>query len=354
VPVIAIVNRKGGSGKSTLATHVAAWLAHSGEQVMLGDVDRQQSAVPWLKRRQTQAVGGVPLVGWALDGTKVLRPPSGVSHVVLDTPGGLRGFELSRLLMYADVVLMPVCDSIFDRESAAACLKEMRMHPRAAVGKVQIGVVGMRVDARTRGEPRLRAWAAEQGVTFAGALREARSYVRCAEHGLTIFDLPPAKVQGDLAQWEPIVDWLGQALESESTRSVSGPMRLTRSVLAAAAAHKLQPTVAPISEPPEMSLSSEISSEVPSELSSEISTPPSEGALMSEPPLSAPPHPLVLAAEAAGRAAQMAPAADAGPATVFPGDLMRPLVPVKTPMSARLRRLWQRIVPQPLLARVRH
>ena len=122
MPVIAVVNRKGGSGKSTLATHVAAWLARSGERVMLGDVDRQQSAVPWLKRRQARALPGAPLVGWAMDARNVMRPPVGVRHVILDTPGGLHGFGLSRLLMYADIVLMPVSDSIFDRESAAACL----------------------------------------------------------------------------------------------------------------------------------------------------------------------------------------------------------------------------------------
>ena len=51
MPVIAVVNRKGGSGKSTLAAHMAAWCALQGSSVMLGDVDRQQSARAWLKRR---------------------------------------------------------------------------------------------------------------------------------------------------------------------------------------------------------------------------------------------------------------------------------------------------------------
>ena len=49
MPVIAVVNRKGGSGKSTLAAHIAAWCARNGSSVMLGDVDRQQSARSWLK-----------------------------------------------------------------------------------------------------------------------------------------------------------------------------------------------------------------------------------------------------------------------------------------------------------------
>ena len=86
--VIAIVNRKGGSGKSTLATHVATWLSRRGDRAMLGDVDRQQSVVHWLRRREKAAPAGEPLVGWALDPRNVLRPPAGVAHIVLDTPGG--------------------------------------------------------------------------------------------------------------------------------------------------------------------------------------------------------------------------------------------------------------------------
>lgn len=212
--IIAIINRKGGSGKSTLATHVATWLARSGERVMLGDVDRQQSTVSWLKRRAAQVTVGEPLVGWAVDPRNVLRPPVGTRHVVLDTPGGLAGFDMSRVLAYAELVLMPVCDSIFDRESAADCLAEMRAHPRVAGGRVTIGVVGMRVDGRTRGEQALREWAGAQAVPFVGVLREARAYVRAVEQGLTIFDLPPSKVQPDLAQWQPLLAWLQEALRS--------------------------------------------------------------------------------------------------------------------------------------------
>jgi len=226
VTVIAIVNRKGGSGKSTLATHMAAWLSHQGERVMLGDVDRQQSAVHWLRRREKHTLPGPALVGWALDPRNVLRPPVGVSHVVLDTPGGLQGFDLNRLLMYADIVVMPVCHSIFDRESAADCLAEMRAHPRVASGRVQVAVVGMRVDSRTRGEPQLRAWAEAHDVPFLGALREVQAYVRCAETGLTVFDLPASKVQADLAQWQPVLEWLSGTLEGLAGAASSRPARL--------------------------------------------------------------------------------------------------------------------------------
>ena len=48
MPVIVVANPKGGVGKSTLSTNLAGWLARQGHAVMLGDVDRQQSARTWL------------------------------------------------------------------------------------------------------------------------------------------------------------------------------------------------------------------------------------------------------------------------------------------------------------------
>jgi len=242
MPVIGIINRKGGSGKTTLATHVAAWLSRRGDSVMLGDVDRQQSAVPWIKRRQARAPGGAPLVGWAVDARNVLRPPVGVRHIVLDTPGGLHGFDLSRLLMNVHVVLMPVCDSVFDRESASDCLAELRMHPRVASGRVVVAVVGMRLDPAPRAQARLREWARERGVPLVGALQEGRAYALVAEQGLTLFDRTPSKVQPELAQWDSVVGWLNETLMAVSAT-------LPGSVRTGEAAHALAPVPASIAAP---------------------------------------------------------------------------------------------------------
>lgn len=205
MPVIAIVNRKGGSGKSTLATHLAAWLAQQGVAVMLGDVDRQQSTKAWLKRRAPTLPAISP---WALDQKNVLKAPPGVTHVVLDTPGGMQGFELARVIMSADAVVVPVCNSLFDRESAAACLAELGALPRVASGRCQLGVIGMRLDARTKGADTLRQWAEGLKLNFLGVLRETQGYVRGLETGVTLFDTPGAAQQSDLAQWEPILEWL--------------------------------------------------------------------------------------------------------------------------------------------------
>jgi chromosome partitioning protein len=209
MPVVAVVNRKGGSGKSTFAAHVAAWCARQGLAVMLGDIDRQQSSRGWLRRRDPSLPGIAP---WTIDQKNVLRVPTGITHVVLDTPGGLQGFELARIVMFADAIVVPVCPSLFDRESAAQCIAELHTLPRVAKGQCRVATVGMRVDGRTRAEEVLRAWADEQKAPMVGLLRETQLYVKSLERGLTVFDLPPEKVEVDLAQWKPVLDWLNPVL----------------------------------------------------------------------------------------------------------------------------------------------
>jgi chromosome partitioning protein len=214
MPVVAVVNRKGGSGKSTLATHLAAHFANRGATVMLADIDRQQSTRTWLRQRKAANPQGSAIIGWSVDPRNFVRPPSSADIVVLDTPGGLTGLDLARVVMYADAILMPVCNSIFDRESAADCLAELRLLPRVVSGRCRIGAVGMRLDARTEAAGTVQTWAAEQRLPLIALLRESAAYVRCIEKGLTLFDAPAAEVEDDLAQWKPILQWLRPVLES--------------------------------------------------------------------------------------------------------------------------------------------
>jgi chromosome partitioning protein len=126
----------------------------------------------------------------------------------MDTPGGMHGFDLAKVVMAADALVMPVCNSFFDRESAASCLAELMTLPRVASKRCMIGVVGMRVDARTHASQTLREWALALHIPFLGVLRETQVYVRSLESGLTVFDLTGSSNRGDLEQWGPILQWL--------------------------------------------------------------------------------------------------------------------------------------------------
>lgn len=241
MPVIAIVNPKGGSGKSTLATHLAGHAASLGLPVTLGDMDPQKSTLAWLRRRALEpAACAAPIVSWVVDPQRGLRPPTGTTHVVLDTPGGLRGFDLSRVLMLADAILMPVCDSAFDRDAAAQCWAELAAHPRVAGGRCRVGVVAMRIDGRTHAEQTLQDWAAKIGVPFVGALRDTQGYVRCIERGLTIFDLPSTRAQSDRAQWAALLGWL-DPLWSRPPEPAAAPPAAREKPAAAGTVRRVQP-----------------------------------------------------------------------------------------------------------------
>lgn len=261
MPVIAVVNRKGGSGKSTLAAHMAAWCARQGSSVMLGDVDRQQSARAWLKRRDAALPAIAP---WAVDQKNMLRVPTGITHVVLDTPGGMHGFELARVVMFADAIIMPVCNSMFDRESAAACHAELMSLPRVASGRCKLVTIGMRIDARTNAAQTLREWSENLGVTYLGALRETQLYVRSLERGMTIFDLPRSMATTDLQQWEPILGWLKQLLYPPQAANDAMPGAQAAPVSKAQA---IKPVLTPASRPAAVTLaSSRVGSSLPNSL----------------------------------------------------------------------------------------
>jgi chromosome partitioning protein len=214
MPVIAVVNRKGGSGKSTIATHIAAYCAHQNIGVMLGDVDKQQSTRLWLRLREQRAVTVKPIQGWTVGQNSVLRAPTGVSHVVLDTPGGLSGLDLARVVMFADAILIPICNSVFDRASAAQCWDELKILPRIATGRCKVAVVGMRINTRSQDVTHLIQWARERDLPYIGSIRDTVSYVRYSELGITVFDVPKEAVLRDLEQWKPITDWLDAALQA--------------------------------------------------------------------------------------------------------------------------------------------
>jgi len=203
MPVIVVANPKGGVGKSTLSTHVAGYLASQGHAVMLGDADRQQSSALWLRLRPPTAR---PVLGWDVSADLIGRPPSDATHVVLDTPAGLHGWRFKDVLKMADKVLVPLQPSLFDIYATRAFLDDMAQNKHA--DRVDIGIVGMRVDERTIAAEKLREFVDGLGLPVLAHLRDTQNYVHLAARGLTLFDIAPGRIEKDLAQWQPICDWL--------------------------------------------------------------------------------------------------------------------------------------------------
>ena len=203
MPVIVIANPKGGVGKSTLATNVAGYFASKGHAVMLGDADRQQSSKLWLGLRPPAAR---PIATWEMNADMIVKPPRGTTHVVLDTPAGLSGWRFNDVMKMATKVIVPLQPSVFDIFATRAFLDELAANRNAS--HVQVGLVGMRVDARTIAADHLHEFVDALGLPVLGYLRDTQNYVHLAARGLTLFDVAPSRVEKDLPQWEGICRWL--------------------------------------------------------------------------------------------------------------------------------------------------
>ena len=203
MPIVVVANPKGGVGKSTLSTNIAGYFAARGHAVMLGDVDRQQSARLWLGLRPAAAH---PISTWETHADDIAKPPKGTTHVVLDTPAGLHGKRLNEVIKMADHIVVPLQPSVFDIFATRAFLDELVQNKHAA--KTKIGLIGMRVDAPTIAADHLHEFVDTLGVTGLGYLRDTQNYIHLAARGLTLFDVAPGRVEKDLEQWQLLCRWL--------------------------------------------------------------------------------------------------------------------------------------------------
>ena len=203
MPVVVVANPKGGVGKSTLSTNIAGYFASRGHAVMLGDVDRQQSSRLWLKARPAEAA---PIGTWDTSAEQIAKPPKGTTHVVLDTPAGLHGWRFNDVIKMADKVIVPLQASIFDTQATRDFLQQLSASKHKS--KLQVGLVGMRVDSRTLSFDTLLEFVQSLDWPALTYLRDTQNYIHLAARGLTLFDVAPARVQKDLTQWAALCDWL--------------------------------------------------------------------------------------------------------------------------------------------------
>jgi chromosome partitioning protein len=207
VQTILVANPKGGSGKTTLATNIAGWLAGKRQRVALGDTDPQRSASDWLARRPAlfPPIGGI---------TGELRKKElkdvAPEWLVIDSPAGLHGDALRDDIRRADVMLVPLAPSAFDMAATRRFLEMIADYKAVREEGIAVGIVGMRVDARTRSAAELDAFLEKFDFPVVTHLRDTQVYVYCARDGLSVFDLPRSRGEQDWEQWKPLTRWIAR------------------------------------------------------------------------------------------------------------------------------------------------
>jgi chromosome partitioning protein len=198
---ILIANPKGGSGKTTLSTNIAGYIASRGQRAAILDLDRQKSATQWLANRP-RSLPGIELMH--AEGEK--NAP--VDWLVIDSPAGLHGKNLEHALKLVHKVVVPIAPSAFDIQASRDFLEVLHHEKTVRKGKIFVGVVGMRMDPRTRAALTLEQFLKGLDLPVLAYLREAQVYVNAAFEGKTLFDLAPSLAQRELEQWAYLLDWL--------------------------------------------------------------------------------------------------------------------------------------------------
>ena len=197
-----VANPKGGSGKTTLATNIAGYLANRNERVALWDLDRQRSSIGWMTLRHS----GLPRVSRFSPGSE----GGDADWLILDSPAGLHGKNLSRLLKLAQKVIVPVQPSLFDMEATRQFMNQLSEEKSVRKQRAMIGMVGMRVDARTRAANQLEDFLGQFDLPVLTYIRNTQVYVNASFEGQCIFDLPQSQVKKDLEQWAPLIEWMAE------------------------------------------------------------------------------------------------------------------------------------------------
>ena len=204
---IIIANPKGGSGKTTLATNIAGWLAGKRQGVVLADFDAQQSSTQWLARRSELLP---KIAGWTPDQDKRALHDADPQWLIIDLPAGVHGETLRDAVRRAQIILVPVTPSAFDMEATRLFLARLAEYKAIREGTVHIGLVGVRVDSRTRSANELEEFVKHSGFPFVTNLRDTQVYVHAARDGLSVFDMPRSRVEQDWEQWRTLTRWIAR------------------------------------------------------------------------------------------------------------------------------------------------
>jgi chromosome partitioning protein len=199
---ILIANPKGGCGKTTLSVNVAGFLASRGESVALLDMGIQQSASLWVETRSKDLS--------PIRAMKHNKPSEGPSDwMVVDTAAGLSGSNLAySLVKQVNKIIVPIVPSLFDLSASQNFLKELIEEKKVRNSNCHIGVVGMRMEPRTRAAQALEYFLSNVDLPVLAYLRETQTYVNAAFEGKSLFDLPHYLAERELEQWAFLQEWI--------------------------------------------------------------------------------------------------------------------------------------------------
>jgi chromosome partitioning protein len=209
---IIILNPKGGSGKTTVATNLAACFAATGLRPALLDMDPQASSTRWLQKRSKERapIHGISAHSRSSAVTRSwqMRVPPQCTTVIVDTPAAVDAQSFPEITRGADAILVPVMPSDIDIHAAAKCIADLLLVAKIRRSDGRLGIIANRVRSNTLVSQSLMRFLASLDIPLVTTLRDSQNYVRSAETGLGLHEMPRWQTRQDLGQWDEITQWL--------------------------------------------------------------------------------------------------------------------------------------------------
>lgn len=201
---ILVLNSKGGCGKTTISINIASFFACWGIRVALADFDKQHSSTDWLHSRPVDLPGITSVSAWQGE----YDIPDKTEYLIMDTPAGVSGAQLSKLLQQADTILIPILPSPLDIKAAGKLIHDIMLQYDNLPKKPRIGIIANRTRQHTKIYNSLKRFLSKLNLDFVVALRDSQNYISTTDNGTSIFELPNWKKQKDLAGWGQLINWI--------------------------------------------------------------------------------------------------------------------------------------------------
>ncbi len=213
-----VINSKGGSGKTTVATNLASYFAAHDIPTTVMDYDPQGSSLHWLRVR-TQPGGRIyganaaPQKGGRIRSVE-MHVPADTQQLIVDAPAGASGLLLQEMLSKADRIIIPVAPSAIDIHATANFIRDLLLVGRIRTRNIQLSVVANRVRSSMPVYQPLERFLNSLGLPFLTRIGDSDVYVKAAEAGIGIFEMPPSAAAAECAEFMPIVEWVCKQVDS--------------------------------------------------------------------------------------------------------------------------------------------
>jgi chromosome partitioning protein len=213
-----VINSKGGSGKTTIATNLASYFASNGVPTTVMDYDPQGSSMNWLRlRTQTgtrlHGANAAPQKGGRIRGVE-MYVPADTQQLVIDAPAGASGLLLQEMLCRADCIIIPVAPSAIDIHATANFVRDLLLGGRVRTRNIRLAVVANRVRSSMPVYQPLERFLNSLSLPFLTRISDSDAYVKTAEMGIGIFDMPPSDAAAERREFLPIVEWVKRQPDS--------------------------------------------------------------------------------------------------------------------------------------------